>query len=293
MLNFERRPSVPASWLSLVLVVALTSSLGLAKGGGDSEASLTVELSAPLDDVLRSVREVSEDQIIHGTYSYEKEKTLYGANASDSPPALRTSGTDGQVFYKVAEKILAPRFFKDSGDIGSITVRYIVQSLRPDQVSVRIDAAFLDARHALHRSQGAVEAAELDAVKEHLANIQAQRRQDEDAAREIQRRRERMEADKKAAAEKPAAPMLPTAAGDSGSRALEQKIADLRRQVERRVIASGTPLKASPFRNAATIASLSAGSDVIVVIVTPYWYGVETEDGHRGWIHRSLLEPAP
>ena len=30
-----------------------------------------------------------------------------------------------------------------------------------------------------------------------------------------------------------------------------------------------------------------------MVVLTPYWYGVETEDGHRGWVHHSQLEPLP
>jgi hypothetical protein len=39
--------------------------------------------------------------------------------------------------------------------------------------------------------------------------------------------------------------------------------------------------------------SLPAGSDVVILIVTSYWYGVETEEGEHGWIHRSQLEPLP
>jgi len=34
-------------------------------------------------------------------------------------------------------------------------------------------------------------------------------------------------------------------------------------------------------------------TEVVVLIITPYWYGVETADRHRGWVHRSQLEPLP
>ena len=34
-------------------------------------------------------------------------------------------------------------------------------------------------------------------------------------------------------------------------------------------------------------------SEVLVVVLTKYWYGVETADGHRGWVHRSQAEPLP
>ena len=39
--------------------------------------------------------------------------------------------------------------------------------------------------------------------------------------------------------------------------------------------------------------SLPAETEVLIVVLTPYWYGVETEDGHRGWIHHSQLESLP
>jgi len=28
-------------------------------------------------------------------------------------------------------------------------------------------------------------------------------------------------------------------------------------------------------------------------VVTKYWYGVETTDGQRGWVHHSQVEPLP
>jgi hypothetical protein len=30
---------------------------------------------------------------------------------------------------------------------------------------------------------------------------------------------------------------------------------------------------------------------VVILIVTPYWYGIETEDGLHGWLHREQLGP--
>ena len=43
-----------------------------------------VRLEIPEADVLKAVQEVTQDQIIHGTYSYEKERILYGAHSADS-----------------------------------------------------------------------------------------------------------------------------------------------------------------------------------------------------------------
>lgn len=75
--------------------------------------------------------------------------------------------------------------------------------------------------------------------------------------------------------------------------ALEQHIADLRRQVVRVVKKPGAPLQSAPFHTATTIKSLQSGTEILVVINTPYWLGVETHDGDHGWIRRDELELAP
>jgi hypothetical protein len=31
----------------------------------------------------------------------------------------------------------------------------------------------------------------------------------------------------------------------------------------------------------------------VILVTTAYWYGVETESGEHGWIHRSELEQLP
>jgi hypothetical protein len=38
---------------------------------------------------------------------------------------------------------------------------------------------------------------------------------------------------------------------------------------------------------------LPAYTEVVVVIDTPHWYGVETPDGQRGWVAIEQLEPLP
>jgi hypothetical protein len=52
-------------------------------------------------------------------------------------------------------------------------------------------------------------------------------------------------------------------------------------------------LKSAPFQHAATLQSVPANSDVLIEIITPYWYGVETVDGHRGWLRHDQVEPIP
>ena len=74
---------------------------------------------------------------------------------------------------------------------------------------------------------------------------------------------------------------------------LEQHVKGLRRQVERLVKSPGAPLKSAPFHTAGTLVLLPEGTEVLVVINTPYWYGVETHEGQHGWMQRDELELLP
>lgn len=256
-----------------------------------SETSLLVQINAPEADVRRAVQEVTEDQIVHGTYSFEKERTLYGAHAANAAPVFGKWDQAGKVFYKIADKVLAPRFFKDSEDIGTISIRYVIQPIEAGTTSLRIDAVFVDARNVKHSSKGSVEAAEYGAIQQHLQSIQTEQKDTEHAAQEIA-------AERAAGMGKPPATKTSVDPGDSWSVGLtvpqlEQRVAELRREVELLTGESGASLKAAPYRSAATLAALPARTQVVVEVLTPYWYGVETEDSHRGWIHRNELEPLP
>lgn len=71
---------------------------------------------------------------------------------------------------------------------------------------------------------------------------------------------------------------------------LDEQVKGLRRQVERLVKSPGAPLKSAPFHTASTLQSLTSGTEVLILISTPYWYGIETHDGQHGWIMRDQLE---
>jgi hypothetical protein len=71
---------------------------------------------------------------------------------------------------------------------------------------------------------------------------------------------------------------------------LEEHVKDLRKQVERLVKSPGAPLKSAPFHTASTLQLLNTGTEVLILISTPYWYGVETHEGQHGWIMRDELE---
>ncbi len=153
----KRRVGKQAGWYgvnlspsirSLLCISLLVWSLSaLAGSKSDWSGTLVIGVDAPAADLEKAVQEVTTDQIIHGTYSYEKEKTLYGAHPEDSSKAFHTPAGPGKVFYKAAEKVLAPKYFRDSTDIGTITVRYVVQSVDAKRSTLKIDAVFVDARN--------------------------------------------------------------------------------------------------------------------------------------------------
>ena len=291
------RPAIPAR-LSLLGCVLLAAGFAFSspppKDKTDEAQQLLVQLDAPPNDVIKAVQEVTQDQIIHGTYSYEKERILYGAHGTDSAHVFGTWNGPGRAFYKVANNVLSPRFFRDSEDIGTITVRYVVQEINGAKgATLRIDAIFVDARNVRHPSLGSVEQSEYAAIGEHLKNIQARRREEERDVAAVGAER----AQAATSQQQPGAWHLPTAgdatAANTSVPEKEKRIDALRHQVELRVRDQGAQLKTAPFHGAATIESLPAETEVLIVIVSSYWYGVQTIDGHRGWIHHSQLEPLP
>jgi hypothetical protein len=81
-----------------------------------------------------------------------------------------------------------------------------------------------------------------------------------------------------------------TSTGQLPGQTLEAHVEDLRKQVERLVKAPGAPLKSAPFHTAGNLQTLTAGTEVLILISTPYWYGVETREGQHGWMMRDQLE---
>jgi len=290
-------PWLPASRSFSLAVLAITFWAGAAafaavpKDHDESDAGLSVEVVESEADVALAVAGVSQDQIIHGTYVYEKDRVLTGAHEAHESSAFRDGPISGKAFYKVANNVIAPRNFRASKDVGTVTVRYIVQSSGLTNTALRIDAVFIESSgHGVHRSEGAVELAEYDAIKSHLQAIQASRKREQDEIRRLQQE----DADRRTLAERRKEQSQDAAAkAESTVKELQQKIADLKQQVEGAVKAPGVVLKSAPFRSAATLQSLPAKTEVLIVIVTQYWYGVETRDGRHGWILRTELEPLP
>jgi hypothetical protein len=163
--------------ITLLAIYAMAAASGApntpSKHEPSGSAGLVIELAATEADVLQVVNSVAEDPIIRGTFIYDKEKTLTGATPAKSSPYFGPGQQPGHIFYKVLDGALAPRHFRDSNDIGTITVRYVVQSVDDAKTRLRIDAIFVqDGRRVVHRSDGSVEASEFKEIQNRLSNIQ-------------------------------------------------------------------------------------------------------------------------
>jgi len=267
-------------------------------------AGLIVNVPFPEPDVTQAVKEVIQNGIIRGSKEYERDQYITGAEVATSTrgfPAWQESGT---VFYKVRTHALDPRNFKESGDVGTLAVRYVVQPQGDKNTVLRIDAIFVeDFRHTVHPSNGSVEGAEYKDIHDHLEALNALKQ-------EAAAVRQRSPVNEKLLRNEESAPSLAaqnrTNSGSAAAPAKEEmaqpaaltetpqeQLKKIRRQVERVVKPPGAPLKASPFRSAKTLTSLPSGTEVLIVITTPYWLGVETHQGQHGWMSRDDLELGP
>ena len=302
-------------WKAPLIVVSigvfLAATPGLAAREKDAlqyGAGLIVNLPFPESEVVQVVQDLVQNGIIRGTKEYNRDEYVSNATAESSTRAFPAWTGDGKAFYKVRAHALDPRNFKDSGDVGTLAVRYVVQAQGEKNSVLRIDAVFVeDFRHTTHLSNGSVESAEYKDIHDRLDAIATMKTQTAEAERQRDEKltRQFASAETTSAATPPPSPVpAGESPGTSASapqreprqaapQTLEERVKDLRHQVQRVVKAPGAPLKSAPFHTASTLQSLPTGTEVLIVISTTYWFGVETHDGQHGWILRDELEQLP
>jgi|SRR5277367_3575550 len=280
----------PLKLVFAFLLVLVGSSPSFSNRPSSTTAPFAIDLQNTEADVLAIVQAVADDHIIHGTYVYEHEKTLGGAVIESSSAFFGPWKDGGRAFYKVRGNALSPRNFKDSSDIGVITVRYVVRVISPERTHLEISAVFVeDGTHRVHPSDSSVETSEFAEIQNQLTVLVRDRQQ----AEEIQKKKN-MDSEKASAlAQQRTEEIARYQTAESSLKILESRAQELQRAVEVRIPATNIELKSAPFRGASTLAKIPANSDVLVEIVTTYWYGVETADGHRGWVRRDQVVPLP
>ena len=140
-MNF--RPPSPAIVLRTLLSIVLLLSLADAVTAGrprdkksDVPEGFEIYLKAPEATVIKAVQLVIENDTIQGTWMYDKDKTVTGAVPETSSAYYGEYKGEGHVYYKVLHDALAPRHFKDAADVGTLTVRYVVQGVAAEQDSL-------------------------------------------------------------------------------------------------------------------------------------------------------------
>jgi hypothetical protein len=288
---------------------------------------LIVNVPLPEPEVELVVADEVQNSIIRGTKEYNKDEYLDRAVAAASTPVFPAWTGGGKVFYKVRTEALDPRNFENGGDVGTLAVRYVLQPQGEKNTVLRINALFVeDFRRTVHQSNGSVESAEYQDIQDRLQAVELVKRETEEALQAKQERAAKQKLDTgsdaisesnpsssarpiadantenknadgaKTPAKPPSSAMAQAAApagGQESGEPLEQRVVELRRQVERLVKQPGAPLKSAPFHTASTLKSLQPGVEVLILVATPYWFGVETRAGEHGWIPRDQLEQMP
>jgi hypothetical protein len=311
-----------------VVILLLAAAVPMASRDKDKISygeGLIVNIPMREAEVAQVVEDVTQNGIIRGTKEYNKDEFVSGAKAAPSSSVFPAWTEGGKVFYKVREQAIDPRNFKDSGDVGTLVVRYVIQPQGDKNTVLRINALFEESfRHTVHPSNGSVETAEYKDIHDHLEAIEVMREQTIEAEEERKEARAKKlglpaadqagSADSQQSSFKPdaqaaesavasaAPPPATDISAQSGTQlapgqslpgqSLADHVQELRKQVERLVKAPGAPLKSAPFHTASTLQSLTPGTEVLILITTPYWYGVETHDGQHGWMMRDeLVQP--
>ena len=287
----------------MVFICWLLPAFGREKEAVQYGMGLIVNVPYPEAEVAQVVQDVVQNGIIRGSKEYNKDEYIAGATSASSTRVFPEWTEGGKVFYKIRLRALDPRNFKDSGDVGTVAVRYVVQPKGDKNTVLRIDARYVeDFRHTSHASNGSVEGAEYKDIHDRLDSLGAMKAQAADAEKEISRSRAKDEPSLEPIPTPPAntAAIVATNSSDGvehkpqpPAQTLKEHVQDLRQQVERRVKSPGAALKSAPFRTATVLQSLSEGTEVLIVISTPYWYGIETHDGQHGWMLRDDLELVP
>jgi hypothetical protein len=248
----------------------------------------SIDLDQPYDRVLDVVREVTADGTIRGTSQYKGTTELDGAIPAKTSTAFH--GSDGgTALYKVRPDALSPEHFYESNDKGTVTVRYIIQSLGPKSTRLRIDAVFIeDSLRRSHASDGVPENAEFLVISDRLKDIEDRERQQRvDAATDLQQQKLSKlqdELDQERTQLK---------AVTARQEQVQSQIQQLQSGRPGQIRTGSADLKAAPYNSSSTLQSLAQGDTVTVLLETRSWYRVQASNGQQGWIYRLMLEVAP
>lgn len=280
---------IRAILLALILLFAVCSSFAQIYHDPHKKTTIgfSIDLNSSPELVTQIVKGVASDSVIRGTFMYAKDNDIDQANFATTSDVLPPGTGAGQVFYKVKSKVLSPAHFPAATDMGTITVRYVVETVNPQRVHLAIDAVFVtDTGHRLYASDGNIETAEFAEIMTQVKAVEAPKvrhhapqtsvvaGQETAGLQSTLMDEQNRLADAKATEAK-----------------LQQRIKQLEFNTEGRVRGHAVPLKASPYDHSSTVLTLEKGLTVTVLTTTKYWYRIRTSKGDEGWIYYAFLEP--
>jgi hypothetical protein len=246
-----------------------------------------VELKAPAATITEIVKRVASDGYIRGTKMYAKKQDLEDAEFAASSKAFTEPVSNAQVFYKIRTKALSPVNFPGSNDMGTVTVRYVIEPVNPNLTRLRIDAIFIsDVLRVRCPSDGSVETAE-------YAEIFNQFRELSEPKTAFGHSSLVTKADTTGLEQTLSDEQARVDAVRGRVTHLEQQVKQLEFNTMGRVKSPGVPLKAWPYNRASTILVLDKAEVLTVVATTQYWYRVHRKEGEEGWVYFVFLEPLP
>jgi hypothetical protein len=250
---------------------------------------LLVEVDAPYARMVRVVREVTENGTIQGTWDHRGATELDGAASSKTAHGFEDWKGEGTVLYKVRPNTLAPEHFYESGDQGTVAVRYIVQPAGPNLTRLRIDALFdEDSRHHSHPSDGQVENSEFAVISQKMKELEDQERKQREEATQAQQEKKVEELQAELDREKAELTAL-----TAKEQQLQKQVAESQGGRSARVRTGGADLKAAPYNQSKTLQLLSQGEAVTILLRTAGWHRVQAANGEQGWVYRPMLAVAP
>jgi hypothetical protein len=273
--------------LRIVLLFCSLAAICSASEAKDSKkgAGLSADIARPYQQVVPVVQEIAQDGFIRGTYEYRGMDQLDGATLSKEAKAFGAWKGPGIAFYKVRTSTIAPAHFDDSQDIGTVTVRYLVEPVTSNSSRITIDAVFEENSHRRsHASEGIVESSEFVAISEKFRRMDEAEKQREEQAEQLLRHKQLQDLQESERREQEGVDAVDQEIGG-----LEQKIAELQKGRLYRVRTT-TDLKVSPFSKAQALRSLKVGDGVLILLETPNWCQVQAGDGTQGWVYRFMLE---
>jgi hypothetical protein len=285
---------IRSSVLALAIVtssfLALFPSTVSAQIFHDPRRKATVGFSVDLDvapeTLTKVVKAVAGDTVIRGTFIYSRESEIDDADVATTSKAFLDAPGNGLVIYKIKAKALSPAHFPGSNDMGTVTVRYIVETVSPQRARLHIDAIFIqDAEKTRCPSDGTIETAEYAEIMTQLKAL--------DPVTGARRRPAQASPVQQSAGLQNTLAEEQTRLADAkaNEQKLQERIKKLQFDTMGRVKSVGVPLKTSPYDHSSTILMLDKGAAVTVLTTTKYWYRIRTPKGDEGWIYYVFLEP--